>query len=183
MPFSFARTSLPGLIVIEPRRFDDDRGYFMETYKESEFSPAGIAERFVQDNHSCSKRGVLRGLHFQAGPKAQGKLVRVLRGRVWDVAVDLRPASPSFAKWHAVELSAENRLMFYLPPGFAHGFLALSDEAELMYKCTTEYDKASDGGLRWNDPDLAIDWPLRDVILSQKDAALPFFNELFGKRA
>ncbi len=178
MPFLFKTTTIPGLVLVEPRRFDDERGFFMETYKESEFHGAGIVERFVQDNHSCSKRGVLRGLHFQSAPKAQGKLVRVLSGKVWDVAVDLRPGSATYGKWEGLELSAENRLMYYLPPGFAHGFLALSDEAELMYKCTAEYDKASDGGLRWDDPDLAIDWPFRDVIVSQKDAALPYLKEL-----
>jgi dTDP-4-dehydrorhamnose 3,5-epimerase len=176
--FSFTPTPLRGLLVIEPKLFDDERGFFMETYKESEFFAAGITERFVQDNHSRSRRGVLRGLHFQREPHAQGKLVRVLRGAVWDVAVDLRPSSPTQAKWHAVELSAENQLMFYLPPGFAHGFLTLSDEAELVYKCSAEYDKMSDGGLRWDDPDLAIAWPFRHVIVSAKDAALPYFADL-----
>ncbi len=178
MPFSFSTTPLPGLLIVEPRCFDDERGFFMETYKESEFRAAGIAESFVQDNHSLSRRGVLRGLHFQSAPKAQGKLVRVLRGAVWDVAVDLRAGSPTYARWHAAELSAENRLLFYLPPGFAHGFLTLSAEAELAYKCTAEYDASSDGGLRWDDPELAIDWPLRDVTLSTKDAALPLLRDL-----
>ena len=165
-------------MIVEPRRFGDDRGYFMETYRESEFSAAGISVRFVQDNHSLSKRGVLRGLHFQAEPKAQGKLISVLRGRVWDVAVDLRRDSTSLGRWQATELSQENGLMFFIPPGFAHGFLTLSDEAELSYKCTVEYDKASDGGVRWDDPDLAIEWPFRDVTVSEKDAHLPFLREL-----
>jgi dTDP-4-dehydrorhamnose 3,5-epimerase len=176
--FTFTPSSLPGLVLIEPKRFDDDRGFFMGTYKESEFFAAGITERFVQDNHSRSRRGVLRGLHFQREPHAQGKLVRVIAGAVWDVAVDLRPASPTRAQWFAVELSAENQRMLYIPPGFAHGFLTLSEEAELVYKCSSEYDKASDGGLRWDDPDLAIAWPVRDVIVSSKDAALPYFTDL-----
>ena len=173
MSFSFRAASLDGLVVIEPRRFDDDRGFFMETYKESEFAAAGIAERFVQDNHSHSRKGVLRGLHYQSEPKAQGKLLRVVSGRVWHVAVDLRPSSPTYAKWQGFELSAENRLMLYLPPGFAHGFLALSEAADLVYKCTAEYDPAQEGGLRWDDPELAIAWPFRDVVVSDRDAAWP----------
>jgi dTDP-4-dehydrorhamnose 3,5-epimerase len=173
VPFSFSSGSLDGLVVIEPRRFDDDRGFFMETYKQSEFAAAGIAERFVQDNHSHSRKGVLRGLHYQVEPMAQGKLLRVVSGRVWNVAVDLRPASPTYAKWQGFELSAENRQMLYLPPGFAHGFLTLSAEADLVYKCTAEYDPALEGGLRWDDPELAIAWPYRDVLVSDRDAAWP----------
>jgi len=150
----------------------------METYKESEFAAAGIREHFVQDNHSRSKRGVLRGLHFQKPPHEQGKLVRVLAGRAWDVAVDLRPESKTYKKWFGIELSSENKKMLYIPAGFAHGFVTLSDEAELVYKCTAEYDKASDGGVRWEDPELAIEWPIRDVIVSTKDAALPYLRKL-----
>ncbi len=178
MPAQFTPGPLEGLWMIEPQVFTDERGFFMETYRESEFLRAGIVERFVQDNHSYSRHGVMRGLHFQFGPKAQGKLVRVVRGRVWHVAVDLRTDSPSYRKWHALELSAENRRMLYLPPGFAHGLLTLSEEAEVVYKCTAEYDKSNDGGLRWDDPELAIDWPFRNVILSQKDATLPYLKEL-----
>lgn len=178
MPASFTPGPLEGLWTIVPQVFADERGFFMETYRESEFLRAGIAERFVQDNHSYSRHGVMRGLHFQYGPRAQGKLVRVVRGRVWHVAVDLRTDSPSYKKWHALELSAENRRMLYLPPGFAHGLLTLSEEAEVVYKCTAEYDKSNDGGLRWDDPELAIDWPFRNVILSQKDATLPYLKEL-----
>ena len=173
MPFRFTGAPLSGLLIVEPRVFDDERGFFMETYKESEFAAAGIREHFVQDNHSRSKRGVLRGLHFQKAPHEQGKLVRVVAGRAWDVAVDLRPESKTYKKWFGVELSSDNKKMLYIPGGFAHGFVTLSDEAELVYKCTAEYDKASDGGVRWDDPELAIEWPIRDVIVSEKDAALP----------
>jgi len=173
MPFRFTGAPLSGLLIVEPRVFDDERGFFMETYKESEFAAAGIREHFVQDNHSRSKRGVLRGLHFQRPPYAQARLVRVVAGRAWDVAVDLRPESKTYKKWFGVELSSDNKKMLYIPGGFAHGFVTLSDEAELVYKCTAEYDKASDGGVRWDDPELAIEWPMRDVIVSEKDAALP----------
>ena len=173
MPFRFTGAPLSGLLIVEPRVFDDERGFFMETYKESEFAAAGIREHFVQDNHSRSKRGVLRGLHFQRPPYAQARLVRVVAGRAWDVAVDLRLESKTYKKWFGVELSSDNKKMLYIPGGFAHGFVTLSDEAELVYKCTAEYDKASDGGVRWDDPELAIEWPMRDVIVSEKDAALP----------
>lgn len=179
MPATFQPGPLPGLVVVQPRVFADGRGSFFETYKQSEYQVNGVPKAFVQDNHSVSTRGVLRGLHFQTGQHAQGKLVRVVRGRVWDVAVDLRPGSATFGRWHGLELSAENRTQFYLPPGFAHGFLTLSEEAEFCYKCTAEYDKASEGGLRWDDPTLAIAWPLAglEVSVSDKDAALPTWNQ------
>jgi len=178
MPFTFSDTSIQGLIVITPRLFADDRGFFIETYKESDFIKAGINERFVQDNHSRSSKSTLRGLHFQRNPHAQGKLVRATRGRLWDVAVDLRPGSTTFKQWHGVELSEENRIMFYIPAGFAHGFVALEDDTELQYKCTAEYNQASGGGGRWDDPELAINWPATDVLVSAKDAALPYLKEL-----
>jgi dTDP-4-dehydrorhamnose 3,5-epimerase len=178
MAFLFTPTSIEGLVLVEPQLFADERGFFMECYKESEFLAAGISGPFFQDNHSLSRHGVLRGLHFQSAPKAQGKLVRVLRGKAWDVAVDMRANSHSFGKWLGFELSSENRLMLYLPPGFAHGFLCLSEVVELSYKCTAEYDKASDRGVRWNDPELGIEWPFRDVIVSEKDSSLPFLREL-----
>ena len=178
MPFTFTATPIEGLVVVTPRVFPDGRGFFIETYKEADFRKAGIDGRFVQDNHSRSSRGTLRGLHFQRAPHAQGKLVRATRGRLWDVAVDLRPGSPTYGKWHGLELSEENRIMFYIPAGFAHGFLALEDGTELQYKCTAEYNAASDGGLRWDDPDLAIAWPISDVLVSAKDAALPYLKEL-----
>jgi dTDP-4-dehydrorhamnose 3,5-epimerase len=177
VPFSFSRTALEGLIVIDAQRFDDERGFFMETYKASEFSANGISAIFVQDNHSKSCRGVLRGLHFQSPPHAQGKLVRVIAGRVWDVAVDLRPGSRTYAQWYGVELSSETQRMLFLPEGFAHGFVTLSETAEFVYMCTAEYSIGCDGGLRWDDPDLGIAWPIRDVTVSKKDALLPFLRE------
>jgi len=180
MPFTFTKAPIEGLVIIEPRAFPDERGFFMESYKQSDFEKAGILGPFVQDNHSRSKRGVLRGLHFQRPPYAQGKLVRVSRGSAWDVAVDLREGSATFGKYFALELSESNRLMFWIPAGFAHGFLALEDDTELQYKCTAEYNAASDGGLRWNDPDIAIAWPDIGIppLVSAKDAALPLLREV-----
>lgn len=180
MPFTFTKAPIEGLVIIEPRAFPDERGFFMESYKQSDFEKAGILGPFVQDNHSRSKRGVLRGLHFQRPPHAQGKLVRVSRGCAWDVAVDLREGSLTFGKYFALELSESNRLMFWIPAGFAHGFLALEDDTELQYKCTAEYNAASDGGLRWNDPDIAIAWPDIGIppLVSAKDAALPLLREV-----
>jgi dTDP-4-dehydrorhamnose 3,5-epimerase len=180
MPFTFTKAPIEGLVIIEPRAFPDERGFFMESYKQSDFEKAGVLGPFVQDNHSRSKRGVLRGLHFQRPPYAQGKLVRVSRGCAWDVAVDLREGSPTFGKYFALELSESNRLMFWIPAGFAHGFLALEDDTELQYKCTAEYNTESDGGLRWNDPDIAIAWPDIGIppIVSSKDAALPLLREV-----
>ena len=163
-----------------PRLFPDERGFFLESYKAGEFAAAGIREDFVQDNHSRSARSVLRGLHFQRPPHAQAKLVRVTRGSVWDVAVDLRRGSATFGRWFGLELSEENRTMLYIPQGFAHGFVSLTDGAELLYKCGAEYDKDSDGGVRWDDPELAIEWPLSDVKLSGKDAALPLLKDIAG---
>jgi dTDP-4-dehydrorhamnose 3,5-epimerase len=180
MPFTFTKAPIEGLVIIEPRAFPDERGYFMESYKQSDFEKAGILGPFVQDNHSRSRRGVLRGLHFQRPPYAQGKLVRVSRGRAWDVAVDLRKGSPTFGKYFALELSESNRLMLWIPAGFAHGFLSLEDDTELQYKCTAEYNAASDGGLRWNDPNIAIAWPDIGIppLVSAKDAALPTLREV-----
>lgn len=181
MPFTFEQTPIDGLLIIRPRMFPDDRGFFMESYKASDFAAAGIHEDFVQDNHSRSSRGVLRGLHFQRAPHAQAKLVRVTSGLVWDVAVDLREGSATYGRWFGLELSAENRAMLFLPRGFAHGFVSLADGTELLYKCGTEYHKESDGGVRWDDPDLAIVWPVDDVHLSAKDAALPWLKDLPGR--
>ena len=177
MPFSFKPLEIPDVILVEPKVFGDQRGFFMETYKKSDFKENGIPYEFVQDNHSKSQRGVLRGLHYQLYPRAQGKLVRCVRGRIWDVAVDIRKGSPWFGKWVAVELSEENKLMLWVPPGFAHGFVALEDDTEVMYKVTDEYAPDLDRGIIWNDPDLAIDWPIKDPILSDKDRSLPSFNE------
>ena len=178
MSCSFKALPFPGLVLVTSYSIADARGFFMETYKYGEFKANGITENFVQDNHSFSRRGVLRGLHFQRAPFAQGKLVRVVFGTVWDVAVDLRPHSSFHGKWHGVTLSDENRCMLYIPPGFAHGFVALSEEAHLLYKCTAEYDRNSESGIRWNDQDLDIQWPLKNVIVSERDAALPFFKDL-----
>lgn len=178
MPSAFKKLKIEGLILVEPVVFHDERGFFLESFKESEFAAAGITERFVQDNHSLSARNVIRGLHYQKEPSAQGKLVRVIKGRAWDVAVDLRPGSLSFGKLLGMELSEENRLMLYIPPGFAHGFAALSDEVHLLYKCTREYDPALDAGIRWDDPDLAVKWPVENPILSSKDRNLPLLRDI-----
>lgn len=156
--FSFHNTEIPGVIVIEPRVFGDERGYFMETYKLDDFATAGIIKPFVQDNYSCSTRGVLRGLHFQKN-HTQGKLVRVTRGEVYDVAVDCRPGSATYGRWVGVTLSDENKKQLYIPEGFAHGFLVLSDIAEFCYKCTDVYDPASEGGIPYDDPTVRVQWP------------------------
>lgn len=173
MPFEFEPLDLDGVVLVKPRVFGDDRGFFLELYKHSDYLRAGIAGHLVQDNYSRSGRGVLRGLHYQKRPKAQGKLVTCLRGAIYDVAVDIRRGSPAFGKWVGVELSDENRHLLYVPPGFAHGFQVLSETAEVMYKCTDEYAPAEDRGIIWNDPDIGIVWPLKDPILSGKDAVHP----------
>ncbi len=181
MPFEFKQTPIPGVMIIQPEKFGDHRGFFMETYKKSDFISAGIKEDFEQDNHSFSSKGVLRGLHFQTAPHAQGKLVRVVKGAVWDVAVDLIPGSPTFGQHFGLELTEENNTMLYIPPGFGHGFLTLEDNTHFLYKCTAEYAPASDGGVKWNDPDLAVQWPLepeQEPLVSDKDAILPFLKEL-----
>jgi len=180
MPFTFTQTDIHDVMRIEPRVFEDGRGFFLESFKESPFVEAGITDRFVQDNHSQSQMGTIRGLHYQVDPYAQGKLVRVTRGRVWDVAVDLRPLSPTFKRWVAEELSADNFRMLYIPAGFAHGFVALEDDTDFFYKCTAEYDAASERGIRWNDPDLALPWPVEVPLVSERDQALPLFSEVFG---
>ena len=162
---------IEGLYIIEPAVFPDERGYFMETYNQKDFEEAGLGMTFVQDNQSMSVKGVLRGLHFQK-QYPQGKLVRVVRGKVFDVAVDLRKDSQTYGKWFGVELSAENKKQFYIPEGFAHGFLALSEEAEFCYKCTDFYHPGDEGGIRWDDPDIGIKWPLEEgteLVISEKD--------------
>jgi dTDP-4-dehydrorhamnose 3,5-epimerase len=177
MPFDFRELALSGVVVVMPRIFADDRGFFMETYKYSDFSAAGITEYFVQDNHSKSSYSVLRGLHFQKSPKAQGKLVRCLRGSIFDVAVDIRKGSPSYGQWVGAELTEANNHMLYIPPAFAHGFVVLSDTAEIIYKCTKEYSPEDDRGIVWNDPDINIDWPVKAPILSEKDKRLPALRD------
>jgi dTDP-4-dehydrorhamnose 3,5-epimerase len=177
MPFEFFETSLPGVLSVQPRVFPDDRGFFLETYKKSDFAAAGITEDFEQDNHSFSQRTVLRGIHFQRAPHAQGKLVRAIEGKVWDLAVDIRPQSPNFRQWVGVELDSKKGNMLYIPPGFGHAFVVLSETAHFCYKCTAEYAPSADGGIRWNDPDLAIEWPVTDPIVSEKDVSLPFLKD------
>jgi dTDP-4-dehydrorhamnose 3,5-epimerase len=165
-------TSLPGVLVLEPKVFTDERGYFMETYHAAQFRRLGIDANFVQDNHSRSARGVLRGLHYQE-PNGQGKLVRCTRGALYDVAVDIRVGSPTFGKWFGIELTDENKRMLWVSAGFAHGFCALTDNADLVYKCTEFYDAENDRCILWNDPDLGITWPIAKPLLSPKDAAAP----------
>ncbi len=177
MPFEFTNLEIPGLILVRPRIFADDRGFFLETYKHSEFAAAGIREHLVQDNYSRSTRGVLRGLHVQKSPKTQGKLIMCMQGRIFDVAVDIRAGSPHFGKWVGVELTRDNKHMLYVPPGFAHGFQVLSENADVMYKCTEEYSPSDDRGIIWNDPDIGIVWPLPDPILSGKDSKQPRLRE------
>ena len=167
---NIVETAIPGLLIIEPRVFGDGRGYFMETWNEGAFAAAGLDMEWVQDNHSHSQNGVLRGLHFQ-NPGPQGKLVRVTRGAVFDVAVDLRRSSDHFGKWVGVELTAENKRMFWVPEGFAHGFLTLADDTDFLYKCTAPYAPANEHTLAWNDPAVGIEWPATgvDPIISEKD--------------
>ena len=178
MPFHFTPLEIPDVIVIEPMIFEDARGSFVELYKRSEFLRAGIPETFVQDHYSRSARGVLRGLHYQKPPRAQGKLVSVLAGTIFDVAVDLREGSPTRGGWVGATLSLGNRRMLYIPAGFAHGFCVLSDFADVVYKVTAEYAPDLDRGIAWNDPDLAIAWPVSSPVLSAKDAHLPLWREV-----
>ncbi len=177
--FKFIETSIKDVYIIEPTVFGDERGYFMETYHAGEFKEAGLDLKFVQDNQSKSKRGVLRGLHFQYN-QPQGKLVRVIKGEVFDVAVDLRQNSPTYGKWEGIILSEENKKQFYVPEGFAHGFLVLSDEAEFTYKCTNFYSPEDEGGILWNDPEIGIEWPVEgidEIMLSEKDKQLKTLKE------
>jgi len=180
MPITVTKVPIEGLAVIQPKVFGDARGYFFESYSERDFTAAGLGMRFVQDNQSFSRRGILRGLHFQK-THPQGKLVRVIAGEVFDVAVDLRHGSPTHGQHFGVVLSSELQNQFYVPPGFAHGFVVLSETALFSYKCTDFYYPEDEGGIRWDDPDLCIEWPLRDVQVSPKDAALPYWRDLFAK--
>jgi dTDP-4-dehydrorhamnose 3,5-epimerase len=173
MPFRFTPVNLPEVILIQPRVFPDERGFFMETYKYSEFSRNGIAERFVQSNLSHSARNTLRGLHYQKKPQAQGKLVQVLIGEIFDVVVDIRKGSPRYGHWTGVELSARNNKMLYIPPGFAHGAWVVSEEARLLYLVTQEYAPECEAGVIWNDPALAITWPDGKPVLSERDRHWP----------
>lgn len=181
--FTFTKTSIEGAVIVDVKSYPDDRGYFMETYKKPDFVMGGIDVDFVQDNQSASSKGVLRGLHFQID-HPQSKLVRVVSGRVFDVAVDLRKGSPTYGTWEGVVLSAENRRQFFIPRGFAHGYLVLSDYAEFCYKCDDVYHPNDEGGLMWNDPAIGIEWPAMDgddafdeskLVLSDKDKSHPAF--------
>lgn len=183
--FKIINTGIADLLIIEPTVFEDARGFFMEFYNKREFAENGLFMEFVQDNHSKSKKGVLRGLHFQT-KHPQGKLVRVIRGSVWDVAVDLRKASPTFGKWFGTELNAVNKKMFYIPEGFAHGFITLEDDTEFIYKCTDFYHPEDEAGIYYNDSEIGIKWPFTEfgirsdqILLSGKDAKLPALKEYF----
>ena len=173
MPFTFKKLSIPGLILVIPKLFRDERGFFMETYQHDAFADGGITEMFVQDNSSRSVKNTIRALHFQTEPFAQGKLVRVTRGQIFDVAVDIRRGSPFFGQWLGVTLSDENREMLYLPPGFAHGFCVLSEIVDVSYKCTRPYSPGHERGIIWNDPDIAVEWRVREPILSEQDKRWP----------
>lgn len=171
--FEFTSLAIPDVVMVKPRVFKDDRGFFLETYKHADFAKAGICEVFVQDNYSQSSRNVLRGLHYQKNPFAQGKLVSCLKGAIYDVGVDIRKGSPFYREWVGLELSETNSLMIYVPPGFAHGFLVLTESAEVAYKCTKEYSPEHDRGIIWNDRDISIEWPNIEPVLSRKDAMHP----------
>lgn len=180
MSLKITPTSLPEVLIVEPRVFGDTRGFFTESWNEQVFNAAtGNTLRFVQDNHSRSARGVLRGLHFQLPPHAQGKLVRVVSGAVFDVAVDMRRSSPNFGRWEGVELSAENQRQLWIPPGFAHGFLVLSESADFLYKTTDLYAPQSEGSVRWDDPTIGIKWPDTGVapLLAEKDKVAPLLSD------
>ena len=179
MDFKFKKLSIPDVILITPEVFNDGRGVFMETYKRSVFEEAGIKENFLQDNYSSSQKNVLRGLHYQIPPMEQAKLVRCIRGKVFDVAVDIRKGSPYFGKWTGDYLSEENKNMIFIPVGFAHGYLVLSERAEIVYKISKEYSREHERGFFWKDPTVGIEWPLpAEPILSEKDKKLPLFKDL-----
>ena len=176
MPFTFEPLEIPEVFLITPKVFNDERGFFEETYKQSVFRDFGIFDVFVQDNHSFSQKNTLRGLHFQSSPHAQGKLVRCAQGKILDVAVDLRMGSPTFRKWVSVELSGENHRMLWIPEGFAHGFMAIQD-SHVEYKVTSEYASNSEDGIIWNDSELNISWGIDKPLVSEKDCKWPIFDE------
>ena len=171
------KTPIHGLLVLQPNVFEDDRGHFYESYNKERFEKNGIKDLFVQDNQSLSQKGVLRGLHFQNPPCAQAKLIRVIKGKVLDIAVDLRKESPTYGEHYSIELSASNKKMFYIPTGFAHGFLTLEDDTIFSYKCSNFYNKESEDALLWNDATLGIDWKIINPLLSDKDKEAPSFNQ------
>ena len=174
------KTPLEGLLIIKPDVFEDDRGYFFESFNHGRFLNRGLDLKFLQDNESKSKKGVLRGLHFQAPPFAQGKLVRVMQGSVLDVAVDIRKYSPTYGKWESIILSGQNKWMYWIPEGFAHGFATLEDDTIFFYKCTNIYNKASEGSILWNDPDLNINWGIQYPVISDKDRISPKFKNFIS---
>jgi dTDP-4-dehydrorhamnose 3,5-epimerase len=176
----FIPTKIEGLYIIQPNVFKDERGYFFESFNQKQFMEHGIDLSFVQDNESRSRKGVLRGLHFQLPPFAQGKLVRVLSGAVRDIAVDLRKDSKTYKQWLSYDLSAENKTMFWIPPGFAHGFITLEDDTVFFYKCTNLYQPDAERAIIWNDPDLNIEWGVTDPIVSEKDKIAPFFKDFIN---
>jgi dTDP-4-dehydrorhamnose 3,5-epimerase len=178
MSFEFEPLAIPDVIRITPALHGDHRGFFTETYRASAFEEAGIREAFLQDNHARSTHGVLRGLHYQAPPRGQAKLVRVVQGEVFDVAVDLREGSPTFGQWAGGVLSGEDGAILYIPEGFAHGYLCLSEQADLVYKVSSEFDAALDGGVAWDDPVIGIPWPMENPILSERDLALPSLDSM-----
>lgn len=178
MRFELEPLAMSGLALVRPRVHTDERGFFLESFRKSDFQALGLPAEFDQDNHARSGPGVLRGLHYQLSPADQGKLIRVVRGAVFDVAVDLRPDSPTFARWEGVELHEDRQELLYIPPGFAHGYKVLSDGADLVYKVTSEYRADLDRGIRWDDADLAIAWPGGEPVLSERDRALPGFDEV-----
>ncbi len=179
MPFEFKKYNISDVKLIIPKVFNDERGFFLESYKKSDFVNNGIKDEFNQDNHSKSTKGVLRGLHYQAAPKGQAKIVRCIRGAIFDVAVDIRKNSPTFGKWIGEKLTEENKHMLYIPEGFAHGFIVLSDEAELNYKASNEYSKEHDRGILWNDPDININWGIDYIpLISEKDRNQPRLKDI-----
>ncbi len=178
MPFTFKRLSIPDVILIEPQSFSDDRGFFFEGFKESDFFSNGIDKKFVQDNFSHSVNGVIRGLHFQKAPKAQAKLVTVLKGKIFDVAVDIRKNSPTYGKWVSETLSGDTHNLLYVPEGFAHGFCVISDDADVLYKVSNEYSQEHERSIIWNDPKLDIQWPIKKPIISNKDNKLSLLENL-----
>jgi len=177
MPFTFKRLDISDVILVESKAFLDDRGFFMESFKESSFIENGIDTKFVQDNYSHSSKGVLRGLHYQKNPMAQAKLVMTITGEIFDVAVDLRKNSPTFGKWVGEILSAQNHRLLYVPEGFAHGFCVLSDTVDVIYKVNNEYSPENDRGIIWNDPSINVKWPLDDPIISEKDSKQPLLKD------
>ncbi|MFC1549118.1 dTDP-4-dehydrorhamnose 3,5-epimerase [Candidatus Omnitrophota bacterium] len=179
MPFHFKKLEIPDVLLIGPKVFEDERGFFVETYKYTDFAESGLNERFVQDNHSRSiQGGTLRGLHYQGDPKAQAKLIRVVKGSIFDVAVDIRPGSDTYGKWVSATLSADSKEMMYIPKGFAHGFCTLEDDTEIIYKCSEAYSPEHDRGIIWNDPTIGINWPTSDPVLSERDKNWPSIEKV-----